>query len=67
MEITKRKTTIKLTKKEQETIADASMIFTEILYEMTNCETLLGHDDAEWQEIVDGLNEVAESGEIVLE
>jgi len=67
MKITKRQTTIELDEEEKKVIGEATKILLRVMYEINDDETLFGYNNADWDEITHGLEEVSEKGEFVIE
>ena len=62
MKITKRQTTIELNEEEKKIIGEATKILLKVMYEIGDDETLFGYNNADWDEITHGLEEVSETG-----
>lgn len=67
MKITKRQTTIELNEEEKKVIEEATKILIKVMYEIGDDETLFGYNNSDWDEITNGLEEVSEKGEFVIE
>lgn len=67
MKITKRQTTIELNEEEKKIIGKAVEILTSVMYEIDDCSTLLGYNNSDWDEIIQGLDEASEKGMFTIE
>ncbi len=67
MKITKRKTMIELSEEEKVIMNKATEILTSVMYEIDDCSELFGYNNADWDEIIKGLEEASEKGMFVIE
>ena len=67
MEITTRLKTIKLSEEERNKIAEVIDLLIKIAYEIDDCSTLFGYNNADWDEILKGLEKAAATGILEIE
>lgn len=67
MKITTRLKTIELTEEEIKKIAEATDILIKVMYEIDDCSSLFGYNNADWDEICKGLKSVVETGKFEIE
>lgn len=67
MKITKRQTMIELNEEEKEIIGKAIEILTSVMYEIDDSSTLFGYNNADWENIIKGLDEAYEKGMFIIE
>lgn len=67
MKITTRLKTIELTEEEIKKIAEATDILIKVMYEIDDCSSLFGYNNADWDEICQGLESVVETGKFEIE
>lgn len=67
MKITKRQTMIELNEEEKKIIGKAVEILTSVMYEIDDCSTLLGYNNSDWDEIIQGLDKASEKGMFIIE
>lgn len=67
MKITKRQTMIELNEEEKEIIGKAIEILTSVMYEIDDSSTLFGYENADWDNIIKGLDEAYEKGMFIIE
>lgn len=67
MKVTTRLKTIELTEEERKKISDALDILLKVMYEIDDCSSLFGYNNADWDEICEGLEGVVETGRFEIE
>lgn len=67
MKVSTRLKTIELSEDERNKIADATEILINVMYEIDDCSSLFGYNNADWDEICHGLERVIETGRFEIE